>query len=70
MLIIFFVSQGVVHKEFVPEEKTVNAEFYKKVTDRHLEHIQGVCPAAFWSRNFSRCTIMRPSTKPQVFANF
>jgi hypothetical protein len=29
MLIIFFDSQGVVHKEFVPEGKTVNAQFYK-----------------------------------------
>jgi len=29
MLIIFIVSQGVVHKEFVPEGKTVDAEFYK-----------------------------------------
>jgi len=37
MLIIFFNSQGVVHKEFVPEGKTVNAEFYKGVMDRLLE---------------------------------
>jgi hypothetical protein len=27
---IFFDSQGVLHKEFVPERKTVNAEFYKR----------------------------------------
>jgi hypothetical protein len=27
MLIIFFDSQGVVHKEFVPDGKTVTAEF-------------------------------------------
>jgi len=26
----FFFSQGVVHKEFVPEGKTVNAGFYKR----------------------------------------
>jgi hypothetical protein len=30
MLIIFFDSQGVVHKEFVPEGKTINAEFIKE----------------------------------------
>jgi hypothetical protein len=30
MLIIFFDSQGVVHKEFLPEGKTVNAEFLKE----------------------------------------
>jgi len=35
MLIIFFDSQGVVHKESVPEGKTVN-EFYKGSTDRLL----------------------------------
>jgi hypothetical protein len=29
MLINFLDSQGAVHKEFVPEGKTVNAEFYK-----------------------------------------
>jgi hypothetical protein len=27
MLVIFFDSQGVVHKELVPEEKTKNIEF-------------------------------------------
>jgi hypothetical protein len=52
MLIIFFDSQGVVHKEFVPEGKTVNAEFYKGEMDRLLKHIQRVCPAAFCSRDF------------------
>jgi hypothetical protein len=31
MLIIFFNSQGTVHKEPIPEGKTVNAEFYKGV---------------------------------------
>ena len=41
MLIIFFDSQGVVHKEFVPEGKTVNAEFYKGVIDRLLKCIHG-----------------------------
>jgi hypothetical protein len=40
MLIIFFHYQGVVHKEFVPEGKTVNAEFRKAVMDRPLKHIQ------------------------------
>jgi hypothetical protein len=52
MLIFFFDSQGVVHKEFVPEGKTVNAEFYKGVMDRLLKRIQRVRPVAFWSRDF------------------
>jgi hypothetical protein len=33
MLIIFFDSQGVVHKEFVPEGESVNTECYKGVMD-------------------------------------
>ena len=51
MLIIFFDSQGVVYKEFVPVGKTVNAEFYKAVMDRLLKRIQRVCPATFYSRD-------------------
>ena len=30
MLIIVSDSQDVVHKQFVPEEERVNAEFYKE----------------------------------------
>jgi histone-lysine N-methyltransferase SETMAR len=52
MLIIFFYSQGVVHKEFVPDGKTVNAEFYKGVMDRPLKCNQRVRPAAFCFRDF------------------
>ena len=48
----FFDSQGVVHKEFVPEGKTVNAKFYKGVMDRLLKSIQRIRPAAFCSRDF------------------
>jgi len=71
MLITFFNSQGVVHKEFVPEGKPVNAEFYKAATDRLLKRIQRVRPSAFGCGDFFFCcTIMRPPTKLQVFANF
>ena len=66
----FFYTQGVVNKEFVPQEKTVNTEFYKGVMDRLLKHIQRVSPAAFCSRDFCCCKIMRPPTMLQVFANF
>ncbi|UYV65869.1 hypothetical protein LAZ67_3005764 [Cordylochernes scorpioides] len=34
MLIVFFDKQGLIHKEFVPQGKTVNAEFYKEVLRR------------------------------------
>ena len=43
--------RGVEHKEFVPERKTVKAEFYKGVMDRLLKRIQGVRPAAFCCRD-------------------
>jgi hypothetical protein len=52
MLLIFFDSQGVVHKEFVPEEETVNAEFYKGVMGRLVKPIQPARPVAFCSREF------------------
>jgi len=51
-MIIFFDSQVAVHKEFVPERKTVNAELYKAATDRLLQRIQWVRPAAFCCRDF------------------
>ncbi|UYV66870.1 hypothetical protein LAZ67_4003188 [Cordylochernes scorpioides] len=34
MLIVFFDKRGLIHKEFVPQGKTVNAEFYKEVLRR------------------------------------
>jgi hypothetical protein len=48
----FFDSQAVVHKEFVPEGKTVNVEFYKGVMDHLLKRFQRVRPATFCSRDF------------------
>ena len=66
MLIKIFDSQGVVHKEFAPEGKTVNAEFYKGVMDRLLKRIHLVRAAAFCSRDFSCCTIMRPLSPPRT----
>jgi len=69
-LIIFFASQGVVHKEFIPEGKTLNAEFYKGVMDRLLQCIQWVRPAVFSSRDFFLLHNNDPPTKLQVFDNF
>jgi len=48
MLIIFFDSQAVLYKEFVPQGKTVNTQFYKGVMDRLLKRIQWVCSPAFF----------------------
>jgi hypothetical protein len=49
MLINFFDSQGIVHKEFISEEETVNTELYKGVMDRLLKRIQRVRPGAVCS---------------------
>jgi hypothetical protein len=51
MLIIFFDSQDLVQKEFVPEGKIVNAEFYKGILDHLLKRIHRVRPAAFRCRD-------------------
>ena len=69
MLIIFFDSQGVMQKEFVPEGKTVNAEIYEGVMVRLLKRIQRFRQLRS-ALEISYCTIMRPPTKLQVFANF
>ena len=63
LLIIFFDSQGIVHKEFVPEGKTVYAEFYKGVKDRLLKRIQHFRPVAFCSRDFF--LVVRQCARPQ-----
>ena len=39
-------------KEFVPEGRRVNAEFYKRIIDRLRKRIQRVRPAVFCSRDF------------------
>jgi len=52
ILIIFFNSQGVMHKEFTPEGKAINAEYYKGGKKCLLKCIQRVHPAAFCSQDF------------------
>ena len=66
----FFNSQGIVHKEFISEGKTLNAEFYKGVMDYLLERIQQVCPAAFCCQDFFLFHDNLPTHKAELFANF
>ena len=66
----FFNSQVVVHKEFKPEGKTVNAEFYIAVTDRLLKRIQRVRPVAFCSRYFVLLHNNAPAHKAASFCKF
>jgi len=39
MLAIFFNRQGVMHKEFVPEGRTLNFEFYREVMVQLLKRL-------------------------------
>jgi len=44
MLICFFDSQGVVHKEFVPQGQTVNKHYYREVLERLRKRVHRVWP--------------------------
>ena len=58
------------HKEFVPEGKTVNAEFYKEGMDRLLKRIQQVRPAAICSRDFVLLHDKAPAHKATSVCRF
>jgi len=66
----FFESQGVVRKEFIPEGKTVNVEFYKVLMDHLLKHSHWVRPAAFCSRHFFLLHDNAPVHKSASFCQF
>jgi hypothetical protein len=42
MLIVFFDSLGIVHKEFVPPGQTVNQTFYQEVLGRLRQRVMRV----------------------------
>jgi len=44
MLICFFDSQGVAHKEFVPQGQTVNKQYYHEVPERLRKGVHRVWP--------------------------
>lgn len=44
LLITFFDSDGVIHKEFLPSDTTVNAAYYKEVMSRLLKRISRIRP--------------------------
>jgi hypothetical protein len=57
------------HKEFVPEEKTVNAEFYR-VMDSLLKRIHRVRPVAFCCRDFLLLHDNAPADKAASVCQF
>ena len=42
MIIVYFDSRGIVHKEFVPPGHTVNHAFYKDILERLRKRVQRV----------------------------
>ena len=52
MLVIFFDWQGIIHKEFVLEDETINAVYYRGVMQRLLNRIWcvrlGMCESGGW----------------------
>jgi hypothetical protein len=66
---IFLDSQGIEHKEFVPEGKAVNAEYYTGVMDHLLKHIQQVHSAVFCPQDFFLLLNNAPAHKA-AFAYF
>ena len=44
MIIVFFDSRGIVHKEFVPPGMTVNQAFYRDLMERLRKRVQRVRP--------------------------
>ena len=44
MLIAFFDSKGLIHREFVPNGQTVNAKFYLEVMKRLMHRIRRIRP--------------------------
>jgi len=44
MLIYFFDSQGIIHKEFMPPGQTVNQTFYREVLERLRKRVARMRP--------------------------
>ena len=70
MLIVFFDGQGIVHKEFVQEGCTVNAEYYKGVLYRLISCIRRVRPALYRTRDFFLLHDNAPARSAAVIRQF
>ena len=70
MLIAFFDTEGVIHREFVPEGQKVNAEFYVGVLDRLLKRIWRVRMAKFQSSEWFLLHDNAPSHNAAIVRKF
>lgn len=60
MLMCFYDSKGIIHKEFVPERHTVTANFYLSVLKRLLKRILRVRP----EYSSPACWFLLPDNEP------
>jgi len=44
MIVAFFDSRGIIHKEFVPSGQTVNQVYYRQVLERLRKRVNRVRP--------------------------
>ena len=58
------------HKEFIPEEKRISAEFYRGIIDHFLKRIQRIRRAAFSSQDFFLLHINAPAHKATSVCQF
>lgn len=70
MLVVFFDSRGVIHREFVPEGQTVNAVFYRDVMDRLLKRIARVRPHLHVNKDWFLLHDNAPSHNAAVIRQF
>jgi hypothetical protein len=59
-----------VHKEFVEEGCTVNAEYHKGVLNRLISRIWQICPTLYHTRDFFSCTTTPRLIRQQQFDIF
>ena len=51
LLIVFFDCNGVMHQEFLPQDRVVNKEYYLKVM-RRLREAMRQKPTELWKNQF------------------
>ena len=70
MLITFFDSEGMIHKEFVPEGSTVNGQYYLGMMQRLLARIRRVRPQSNAQGSWSLLHDNAPAHKCIAVRNF
>lgn len=70
MLIIFFDSRGIIHKEFVPQGTTVTASYYVGVLDRLFKRMGRVRSDLWMSRSFFLLHDNAPAHSAKIVTEF